>query len=335
MAADLDPVETRTVAAEDAGSRVDRWFRRHYPGLPFGQVARLLRTGQVRVDGRRVKAGTRLEAGQSVRVPPLLETAASSDPAATGGSAAAPDPASLAAVQAAVLYRDAWVLALNKPPGLATQGGTGVRHSVDGLAEGLRFGAPARPRLVHRLDKDTSGVLILGRSAAAADALARAFRGQAAHKVYWALIAGHLKPRAGRIDRPIAKLKRGGGEKMAPDPEGKTAQTAYATIATTRSGVSWVALSPLTGRTHQLRVHMADLGTPILGDGKYGGRAAFPETVPVDQLQLHAREIAVPHPEDGTTLRLTAPLPAAMAATFEALDLDPDRGEGLDPVAGA
>ena len=329
-------METRTVADEDAGSRVDRWFRRHYPALPFGQVARLLRTGQVRVDGRRVKAGTRLEAGQSVRVPPLPESAATPAPHAGPGPAEGPtkgpDPAAVAALQDAVLYRDAWVLALNKPPGLATQGGTGVRDSVDSLAESLRFGAPARPRLVHRLDKDTSGVLILGRSAAAADALAHAFRGRSAHKIYWALIAGHLKPRAGCIDRPIAKHTRGSGEKMTLDPGGKTAQTAYATLTTTRSGISWVALSPLTGRTHQLRVHMAALGTPILGDGKYGGRAAFPEALPVDRLQLHAREIAVPHPEDGTTLRLSAPLPPAMAAAFATLGLDPAHGEGLDPA---
>ena len=339
---ELGEVETRTVTPEDGGSRVDRWFKRHYPGLPFGQLAKLLRTGQVRVDGKRVKAGTRVSAGQAVRVPPLPDsarTAPAPSAASTGRhSPHAADPATVAALHDGVLYRDAWVLALNKPPGLATQGGSGVAESVDGLSEHLRFEASTRPKLVHRLDKDTSGVLLLGRRVDATDALARAFRGRDAHKIYWALIAGTLKPRAGRIDSPLSKQKRGGGEKMGHDPEGQSAITAYAVVATAHPGISWVALSPLTGRTHQLRVHMAELGTPILGDGKYGGKAAFPERLPrgmppVESLHLHAHEIAVPHPDDGTTLRLTAPLPPKMAASFAALGFDPARGADVDPAA--
>jgi len=327
----VSAVKTIKVGNEDAQTRVDRWFKRHYPGLAFSRVNKLLRTGQVRVDGKRAKANQRLEPGQEIRVPPLPDDAAQPDAAAR--PADTPDPAWVRALQEAVIHCDDWVLALNKPPGIATQGGTHVRTSVDGISDALRFGAAARPRLVHRLDKDTSGVLLLGRSAEAANRLTAAFRSQDTQKIYWALTAGVPEPRAGRIERPLGKRKRGGGEKMGETPDGKPAVTAYRVVATPRRDVAWVALSPLTGRTHQLRAHLALAGTPILGDGKYGGRAAFPADPGVRGLHLHARRIALPHPDDGTTLRITAGLPGHMAETFDRLGLDVAQGEDADPLA--
>jgi 23S rRNA pseudouridine955/2504/2580 synthase len=332
----VSEVRTVTVGQDDAETRVDRWFKRHYPGLPISRVNKLLRTGQVRVDGKRAKANQRLAAGQEIRVPPLPDDATSPDagaPPADAKKAAEPDPNALAALQDAVLHLDDWVLALNKPAGIASQGGTHVTTSVDGLSEHLRFGAAARPKLVHRLDKDTTGVLLLGRSAEAANRLTRAFQSKDARKIYWALTAGVPKPRAGRISRPLAKLKRGGGEKMGEDPNGKPAETAYRVVAASKAGLAWVALSPLTGRTHQLRAHMALAGTPILGDGKYGGRDAFPAALDVRQLHLHARQIALPHPDDGTTLRLAADLPAHMATLFTRLGVDVADGGDADPAS--
>lgn len=342
----MTKVELRTVNEDEADIRLDRWFKRHYPDLAFGRLAKLLRTGQVRVDGRRAQPSARLRPGQEIRVPPLPAITASAETGSTGVAppsartpAAPPDPEDAEHLRAAVLYRDDWVIAINKPPGLATQGGSGLARHLDAMLDALRAddgdNAGERPRLVHRLDKDTSGVLLLAPSAAAAETLTRAFRSKETRKLYWALTAGVPRPKVGEITLPLAKTRRGRDEKMAHDPDGKPAQTAYRTIATARGGtIAWVALSPLTGRTHQLRAHMAALGTPILGDGKYGGRAAFPEAPLVRRLQLHAREIALPHPADGTTLRVTAPLPEHIAASFAALDLNPEAGEGIDPPSG-
>lgn len=328
----MNSVETRTVERADGGQRLDRWFKRHYPGLPFGRLAKLLRTGQVRVDGKRAKPATRLTEGQEIRVPPLPDEAGMAQDDG-GGQAAGPSDKDIEQLRHAVLYRDDWVIALDKPAGLATQGGSKLTRHLDAMLDALRFDAPERPRLVHRLDKDTSGVLLLGRGAEATNALADAFKSKAARKLYWALVAGVPKPDEGRIDLPLAKLKRGGGEKMGHDPEGKPAVTVYRTLMTHRRDVAWLALSPLTGRTHQLRAHLAALGTPILGDGKYGGKAAFPEGLEIGQLMLHAREIALPHPADGTTLRVSAPIPRHMGEAFKRLGFDPDRGEGVHPDA--
>lgn len=330
MTAEAQAVENRTVGDDEGDLRLDRWFKRHYPGLTFGRLAKLARTGQIRVDGKRAKPQQRLEPGQTIRIPPLP-----ADSAEDGEADSAPlseaDREAAEALRERVLFRDDWVIALDKPAGLATQGGTRVTRNLDAMLDALRFDAAERPRLVHRLDKDTSGVLLLGRSARAADALGEGFRNKTADKIYWALTAGVPHPRAGRIDLPLSKQKRGGDEKMAHDPEGRTAITDYRVIASWKGRVAWLALSPLTGRTHQLRAHLAALGTPILGDGKYGGKAAFPEGVAVSQLQLHAREIGLPHPEDGTTLRVAAPLPEHMRAAFDALRFDARKGEGVHP----
>ena len=223
-----------------------------------------------------------------------------------------------------MLHRDDDVIAINKPPGLAVQGGTGVTRHVDALLDALQFDAPERPRLVHRLDKDTSGLLVLGRNARAAAALAAAFRGRDAHKLYWALVAGVPGLAAGVIDAPLEKQGRPGAAKVAPSAAGKRAITRYRVIEKAGRRIAWLALYPETGRTHQLRVHCTVIGTPILGDGKYGGREAFIEGVPgAKQLHLHARALSIPHPRRGT-LRLEAPLPPELAATWRFLAFDPE-----------
>jgi 23S rRNA pseudouridine955/2504/2580 synthase len=302
-------VQTIAVEAGEADLRLDRWFRRRFPQLSHGRLEKLLRTGQVRVDGRRAQSSTRLEAGQKVRVPPLGEA----PPAAPRPAVSERDARGL---QDAVLYRDEDVLAINKPAGLAVQGGSGLDRHLDAMLDALRFGAAERPRLVHRLDRDTSGVLLLARHVRAAAELAEAFRRKDCRKVYWAVVAGVPKPAAGRIDLPLAKLPGRAGERMAPDEEGKDAVTKYRTLDHAGRQVAWLELQPLTGRTHQLRAHCAALGTPILGDRKYGGAAAVLASPAVARrLHLHARSIALRR-ADGRLLEVSAPAPAHMAATL-------------------
>jgi len=326
------------VEAASSGQRLDRWFKLHYPQLTHGRLEKMLRKGEIRIDGRRVKASTRLETGQVVRVPPI--PAVESRPAVPARPAAATiSKAEAAALQSAVLYRDEAVIAINKPAGLAVQGGSGQSRHLDGMLDALRFGADERPRLVHRLDRDTSGVLLLARTAEAARNLTAAFRGKETQKVYWALVAGVPPERRGVIDLPLTKQVQGRGEVMAPaeatatESAGKAARTLFQVVESWKGKVAWLVLLPLTGRTHQLRVHCAAMGTPIVGDGKYGGREAFPEALlrakaPPKILHLLARELALPDPEDGTTLRVSAPLPPHMAATWKALGFDEGRGEG-------
>ena len=327
-------VETRTVDKADDGQRLDRWFKRHYPALSYGRLAKLLRTGQIRLDGKRAKPASRVATGQEVRVPPLPDDAQDSQASERAPKPGAPQPTAqdIAEIKGRVLYRDDWLIALDKPAGLATQGGSKVGRNLDAMLDVLAEPGGERPKLVHRLDKDTSGVLLLARSTQAANGLTRAFRDHTTRKLYWALTAGVPKPDEGRIDLPLAKLKRGGGEKMGHDPkDGKPASTSYRTLMTWGRTVGWVALSPLTGRTHQLRAHLQEIGAPVLGDAKYAARAAFPQGIAVEQLMLHAREIALPHPGDGTTLRIQAPLPAHMAAAFQQLGFDPMQGDGVYP----
>jgi len=316
------------VAAAEAEMRLDRWFRNHFPDLTHGHVEKLLRTGQIRVDGRRVKAGHRLVEGDRVRVPPLDVAPA---PAVAKAKPVAPDDAAL--LKAAVLYRDDDIIAIAKPPGLAVQGGSGTHRHLDAMLDALRFGKPERPRLVHRLDRDTSGVLLLARSAAAAARLAGAFKRRETRKIYWALVAGVPVPRAGTIDLPLAK---GGGpgqrERMRIDRvSGDRAITRFETLDTAGRKVAFLALAPVTGRTHQLRAHCAAIGHPILGDRKYGG-TAFPELGPaIDSLMLHAREISLPPGDGGRGLTVVAPLPKAMRATWAFLGFDPETE--ADPFA--
>lgn len=306
-------VQNIPVGPEDADVRLDRWFKRLYPGLGHGRLEKLLRTGQIRVDGKRAKAATRLEAGQVVRVPPLGDV----DPDSKPKTEVRIDPDDERMIRDAVIYRDASVIVLNKPAGLPTQGGTGVTRHVDGMLDALRFDLDERPRLVHRLDKDTSGVLLLGRTPKAAAALAKAFRSRDAHKTYWALVVGHPKLAEGIVKAPLSKQEGAGGEKMEVDDDGQHAVTDYRVIDHANRKVSWLQMEPRTGRTHQLRVHAAYMGTPILGDGKYGGAEAHLQGQGVSRkLHLHARAIALPHP-DGGTLRVIAPLPRHIKESFD------------------
>jgi 23S rRNA pseudouridine955/2504/2580 synthase len=224
----------------------------------------------------------------------------------------------------AVLYRDDDVIVLNKPPGLAVQGGTGMsdRH-LDAMLDALMFERDDRPRLVHRLDKDTSGVLLLGRTAQATAKLAAAFKSRQARKCYWALVVGVPKIAQGRIDAALAKLPGRAGEKMAVDEDdGKHAVTYYRIVDSALKRAAWLELEPRTGRTHQLRAHCTLLGTPILGDGKYGAAEAFIAGTGISRkLHLHARALRLPHPRGGM-LEVVAPLPDHMAGSFEFFGFD-------------
>jgi 23S rRNA pseudouridine955/2504/2580 synthase len=316
-----------TVAAEDADLRLDRWFKRHYPGLTHIRLEKLLRTGQVRVEGGRVKAAHRLEAGQVVRVPPL-------DPESTTAPTQSnrPRPMSEAQrddLQARILYRDKDVIAFNKPAGLAVQGGTGTPTHLDGMLDALTFEAKERPRLVHRLDKDTSGVLLLARNANAATWLTAAFREKTARKIYWAVVAGVPRPHRGRIRMAIGKGGPAGRERVSPEAEEvREAVTYYTVVEQAAQKAAWLALLPVTGRTHQLRVHCAEIGTPILGDGKYGaGKALIPGLAKARDLHLHARSISFRRP-DGRTLEIVAPLPPHMEETWGFMGFEADtRGD--------
>jgi 23S rRNA pseudouridine955/2504/2580 synthase len=309
----VSEVELRTVATGEAELRLDRWFRRHFPALTHGRLQKLLRTGQVRIDGRRAQASARLAAGQTIRVPPL-DTAP-----APSRSQPAIDPNDAAFLGRLILVEDQALIVLNKPEGLAVQGGTGTRRHVDGMLAALATDGE-RPRLVHRLDRDTSGVLVVAKTAAAAAILTRTFRQHKVDKLYWALVVGRPALADGIIDQPLAKQGAAGRERVAPDEAGRSARTAYRTVARAGKIASWLAMQPLTGRTHQLRAHCAVLGTPILGDRKYGehGLSGAPEG-----LMLHAREIRLPHP-DGGELAVTAPLSKTMRAGFAWLGFEPD-----------
>lgn len=318
----MSGVEVKEVDTAESGMRLDRWFGVHYPAVPHGRLQKLLRTGQVRVDGARAKAGMRLAAGQTIRVPPIGKAAARVKPAPRALS-----EADRAFVRQLVIGESADIIALNKPPGLPVQGGSRAERHLDGLLDGLTSGRSERPRLVHRLDKDTSGVLLLARSRRAAAALGRAIKDRAAHKLYWALVIGVPKPAGDEIDAPLIKKGMAGQERVRlaepGAPGAKRAVTRYHAIETAGRQLTWLALEPVTGRTHQLRAHMAAVGHPIVGDGKYGGAAAHPGGEIPRKLHLHCRRMRVPEGR-GRWFDVTAPLPEHMRATWDVLGLDAD-----------
>jgi 23S rRNA pseudouridine955/2504/2580 synthase len=325
----MKAVETVAVSAEDGEARIDRWLRRRYPQLTQGQIEKLLRTGQVRVDGARVKGSDRVSAGQVVRVPPLPDAPARAMPGALS-------PKDEAYVRSLVLYKDADVIVLNKPQGLAVQGGAKTVRHLDALLDGLKFDAESRPKLIHRLDRDTSGCLVLARNPRAAQALAASFRDRDSEKIYWAVVLGAPRPKAGEIRgwmRKAAGAREADRERMQKavqtDEGAVHAITQYQVISEAAGKVSWVALRPVTGRTHQLRFHMAEIGNAIVGDAKYTCDRPTPNDLG-GALLLHARAIRLPHPSGGV-FETVAPLSPALQRVFDTLGFD--AGDVRDPFS--
>jgi 23S rRNA pseudouridine955/2504/2580 synthase len=317
------------VTPDEAGMRVDRFLEAKFPGLSFSHIQRVIRKGELRVNGKRVDGKDRLSAGQSVRIPPLrLE--------AKPAPGSEEDAKTRQFLKSITLYEDADVLVLNKPIGLAVQGGSGMVKHVDGMLDSLRDKEGQRPRLVHRLDRDTSGCLLVAKTRFAASALAKTFRTRAARKIYWAVVAGVPKPKQGRISTFLAKDEREDESVMRIARHGEEgashAVTYYAVVETAAQQLAFVSLKPVTGRTHQLRAHMAHIGHAILGDAKYFAKENWELPGGIQKrLHLLARRIVVPHPRGGT-IDVTAPLPPHMQQTFNLLGFDAKR---YDPIVEA
>lgn len=326
-------VETRTIAPDEDGMRLDRWFKVHFPDLAFGHLQKLLRSGQVRVDGARAKTNDRIAAGQSVRVPPLPRNDTPGAPVPLKRVGQVQKDAEY--LRSLVLHEDRDVLVINKPHGLAVQGGSGTERHVDGMLAALAGPDGEKPRLVHRLDRDTSGVLVLAKTRKAAADLGAIFRTRSARKIYWALVKGVPTPKQGRISLFLSKQLGIEGERVRimkhGDEDAVHSVTYYSLVDRAANAVSWLSLKPVTGRTHQLRAHTAHIGHPIVGDPKYGeGLETLPEGLP-HKLHLHARRITLPHPRGGT-LDVTAPLPPHMRQSFDMLGFDTS---SYDPIVDA
>lgn len=319
--------ENVTIAEADDGQRLDRWLKKHYPDLAFGQMQKILRTGQVRIDGKRAKGETRLAAGQTVRIPPQLLSPQEKKERGLPQK-------DVDFIRSLVIYQDKDIIALNKPPGLAVQGGSKIARHIDGLLDGLAENGE-RPKLVHRLDRDTSGVLMLAKTTRAAQALGEMFRGRDIRKYYWAVCAPAPQIEQGRVKSALAKIDTGGGERMmaVDDEEGKTAITYYSVMERVGRDLAWVAFWPRTGRQHQIRVHALQMGCPLLGDFKYDPRQAFLQQKPElpQTLHLHARRVIMPHPVTGKKLDITAPLSADMKKTFKYFGFNAE--DRTDPFA--
>ena len=324
----MSTVKTINVSDDEDNMRLDRWFKTHYAGLPHSRLEKLLRTGQVRVDGGRAKASTRLAAGQSIRVPPLPDVPPPPGPKQTLSKA---DRDFLADI---TLYEDDDLLILNKPSGIAVQGGSKTTRHIDRLLEGLGDSPDTRPRLVHRLDRDTSGVLVVAKRRAVAAKLGRAFQTRSVRKIYWGLTQGVPKPPQGKIEAALVKAATPAGERVRKARPGEqdraqSAVTYYAVVDRAGQKVAFVSLKPVTGRQHQLRAHMSILGYPILGDEKYPSGAEWPEGID-KMLHLHARRICFPHPSGEGVVDVTAPLPPHMEKAFAAFGFALKDGEPDD-----
>jgi 23S rRNA pseudouridine955/2504/2580 synthase len=323
-------VETIEVTSRDAGLRLDRWFRVHFPDVGYAYLQKLLRTGQVRVDSRRVAANERLEAGAQVRVPKIAREEKAAKPSIKppmGLSKADRDR-----IERMILLEDEHILVLNKPFGLAVQGGTGTKRHIDGMLAGMadRFGD--RPLLVHRLDRDTTGVLLVAKHREAAAKLGRVFQTRSAAKTYWALVKGVPRPHQGKIEVPLVKAAGPDGDRVRKALPGEQAvamhaTTHYSVIDRVAHKAAWMSLKPVTGRQHQLRAHMDLIGHPIIGDNKYGGDKSQLEEQIEPMLHLHARRLVLPHPYQSGKIDVTAPLPEHMLRTWELLGLNAERYE--------
>jgi len=323
-------VQTVTVGRDEDGMRLDRFFEARFPGLSFSQIQRIIRKGEVRVNGKRAQPKDRLQSGQAVRVPPLrLGAPKPRDDAPQ----AAKDRAFLKSI---TLHEDDDVLVLNKPIGLAVQGGSGTTRHVDGMLAALTSRDGQKLRLVHRLDKDTAGCLLVAKTRFAASALAQTFRSRSARKIYWALVVGVPRPRQGRISTFLAKEERDDESVMRVARHGEVgashAVTYYAVVETAAQRLAWLSLKPVTGRTHQLRAHMTHIRHPIIGDPKYFNKENWELPGGLqNRLHLLARRIVVPHPRGGT-VDVTAPLPPHMQQSWSLLGFDAKR---YDPIANA
>lgn len=322
-------VEQIKVEDGEAGMRLDRWFKVHYPGLGFGHLQKLLRSGQIRIDGGRAKADTRVEPGQVIRIPPVGVDRKGDAPLTARTMRGQGDGELLSKM---LLHEDPAVFVFNKPSGLAVQGGSGVSRHVDDMLEAFRNKKGEKPRLVHRLDRDTSGALVVARTRLAAMKLAEAFRGRDARKTYWALVRGVPKKREDRISTWLVKEQTIDGDRMRVarhgEPDADHAVSHYRVIDQAGQGLSWLEMEPHTGRTHQLRVHAAHIGCPIIGDPKYfeaDQNWEFPGGIQ-NRLHLHARRIVIPHPNGGV-IDVTAPLPPHMRQSWNLLGFDEQSGE--------
>jgi 23S rRNA pseudouridine955/2504/2580 synthase len=324
------PVEAIEVQGGEAGLRLDRWFRAHFPEVGYSYLQKLLRSGQVRVDGKRVQANARLEAGQQVRVPAVVRQPPKAKPSLTPPLGLSKGDRDF--IESLILFEDEVVMVLNKPFGIAVQGGTGTKRHIDGLLAGMpdRFGGE-RPRLVHRLDRDTTGVLLVAKTREAAARLGRIFQTRSAAKTYWALVKGVPKPPQGKVEAALVKAAGPDGEdrvrKALPGEQAKAmhATTHYSVIDRVAHKAAWVSLKPVTGRQHQLRAHMALIGNPIVGDNKYEGDKVLADSGIEMKLHLHARRIVIPHPAGAANVDVTAPLPEHMRKSWELLGLDAGR----------
>jgi len=331
----MSKVQTVVVDNDEDGMRVDRFLAARFPGLNFVRVQSMIRKGELRVDGGRIKANARLSVGQSVRVPPIRIEPAGPPRRDHGGDAKTRD-----FLKSITLYEDDDMMVIDKPMGLAVQGGSGTTRHVDGMLEEITAKDGQRARLVHRLDKDTSGCLLIAKTRFAASALTKAFRTRSTQKVYWALVAGVPKLRQGRVSTFLAKDEEAEAQHEAKmkvaehgDEGAQHALTYYAVLEKAARICAWVSLKPVTGRTHQLRAHMAHIGHPIVGDAKYFDKAEW-ELPPGMQNKLHlvARRIRVPHPRTGKVVDVTAPLPPHMRQTWSILGFEADR---FDPIEEA
>lgn len=327
MSWNVGQVVTLDVGADEDDTRLDRWLRRKFRGLTQGQIEKALRSGQIRVDGGRAKSNTRLKAGQSVRVPPMQVAAEDEDDKPRAAKVKSTDAQMMRSL---VIYEDDRIIALNKPSGLAVQGGTGTTKHVDALSRALVRDTEEKPRLVHRLDRDTSGVLVLAKTVGVANELGKLFRSRELEKIYWAVTVGVPHPQNGEIRGWMIKSTGPGDDKekmrTAEQSEKNSvhAVTQYSVIANAGRKAAWVALKPETGRTHQLRFHMAELGAQILGDRKYTSPGEVPSGL-AEGLHLHARALRLPQPH-GKPIDIVADIPPHMAKTFDVLGFDQDLG---------
>ncbi len=353
-AAAAEKVALYDIGEDEAGMRLDRWFRRRFPDLPQSHLNKIVRKGEVRVEGKRADVATRLELGQTVRVPPLRL------PPTPAPGEKCVDPADAAAIRAMTLYEDKDVIVLNKPYGLAVQGGSGAKRHIDGMLEALAAKDGTRPVLVHRLDRDTSGVLLLAKSRRMAADLGEIFRSRQVKKIYWALVEGVPKPAQGRISMFLAKGEAMGEERGAKgagradlermrvakhgDPDAQHSLTLYAVVDKVTPRLAWLSMRPITGRTHQLRAHCEAIGHPIVGDPKYNRKAANDparndplRAVPPGiepKLHLIARRLILPHPRGGV-IDVTAPLPEHMKASFAMFGFEPPAHDPIEDAPDA